>query len=88
MDWNSILTIALAVITIANFVLGRGDKGKQDTADRNYRQGQLDEKLKTIFEKLEKIERKLDSYDIEIETQIDKAIKIHINQYHTKVKGD
>ena len=82
MDWNSILTLALAVITILNFALGRGDKGKKDTADRNYRQGILDQQLKTITDKLDKIERKLDTYDTEIDNRIDKALTIHIKEYH------
>lgn len=84
MDWNSILTIALAVLTILNFAFGRGDKSNKDTAEKNYKQGMLDQQLKDIFTKLEKIERKLDSYDTEIETKVEKAIKLHIEQYHKR----
>lgn len=86
MVWNDLLTIGLAVITILSFVFGRGDKSKQDTADRNYRQGQLDQQLKTIYEKLDKIEKKLDTYDSEIDNKIEKALNSHIKQYHKEVK--
>lgn len=86
MVWNDLLTIGLAVITILSFVFGRGDKSRQDTADRNYRQGQLDQQLKTIYEKLDKIEKKLDTYDSEIDNKIEKALNSHIKQYHKEVK--
>lgn len=82
--WNDLLTIGLAVLTILNFAFGRGDKSTKDTADRNYRQGILDQQLKDIFTKLEKIEKKLDNYDIEIDTKIEKTIKQHIEQYHKR----
>lgn len=82
--WNDLLTIGLAVITILSFAFGRGDKSNKDTADRNYRQGILDQQLKDIFTKLEKIERKLDAYDTEIDTRVEKAIKMHINEYHKR----
>lgn len=84
MVWNDLLTIGLAVLTILNFAFGRGDKSTKDTADRNYRQGILDQQLKDIFTKLEKIEKKLDNYDNEIETKIEKNIKLHIEQYHKR----
>lgn len=87
MVWNDLLTIGLAVITILSFAFGRGDKHKQDTADRNYRQGILDQQLKAITEKLDKIERKLDNYDNEIDNKVDKALKIHIQEYHRGVKA-
>ncbi len=86
MDWNSLLTIGLAIITILNFAFGRGDKNNKDTADRNYRQGILDQQLKTITEKLDKIERKLDNYDSEIDTRIDNKIEVHLKEYHKKEK--
>lgn len=82
--WNDLLTIVLAVLTILNFAFGRGDKSSKDVADRNYRQGLLDQQLKEIFTKLDKIEKKLDSYDTEIETEIEKAIESHIKQYHKR----
>lgn len=82
--WNDLLTIGLAILTILNFAFGRGDKSNKDTADKNYRQGILDQQLKDIFTKLEKIERKLDTYDTEIDNKVEKAIKIHINQYHQR----
>lgn len=82
--WNDLLTIGLAVLTILNFAFGRGDKSNKDTADNSYKQGMLDQQLKDIFAKLEKIERKLDDYDTEIDTKLEKAIKQHLEQYHKR----
>ena len=87
MVWNDLLTIGLAVITVLSFIFGRGDKSKQDTADRNYRQGILDQQLKAITEKLDKIERKLDSYDTEVDNRIEKALIIHVKEYHRGAKA-
>ena len=82
MDWNSILTIGLAVITILNFAFGRGDKSKSDTADRNYRQGILDQQLKDIKEDLEDIKSTLGKLDDQISNKIKEAISNHIKEYH------
>lgn len=84
MAWNDLLTIVLAVITILNFAFGRGDKSNKDTADNSYKQGMLDQQLKDILAKLDKIERKLDTYDTEIDNKIEKCIKQHIEQYHKR----
>lgn len=77
----SILSITFAIIT---FALNRKDKSNKDVEDENYRKGQVDQKLKDIFDKLEKIERKLDNYDTEIDTKLEKALKQHIDQYHKR----
>lgn len=84
------LTIAAAIsiisvtLTIITFALNRKDKSNKDVEEENYRKGQVDQKLKDIFDKLEKIERKLDNYDTEIDTKLEKAIKQHIEQYHKR----
>lgn len=77
----SILSITFAIIT---FALNRKDKSNKDVEDESYKRGQLDQQLKDIFAKLEKIERKLDTYDTEIDTKVEKAIKLHIEQYHKR----
>lgn len=82
------LTIALAisiigcVISVCSFVLGRKDKSVKDNGDTSYRQGQLDMQIKQILQKLEKIEKKLDTYDREIDERVEVAIKNHIAIYH------
>lgn len=86
MAWNDLLTIALAVLTILNFAFGRKDKSDKDVGDNSYKQGMLDQQLKNIMEKLDKIEKKLEFYDNEIDARIEKALEIHEKEYH-KAKG-
>lgn len=82
------LTIALAisiisvVITVVNFALSRKDKSNKETKDDSYKWGQFDTKLDNIEKALAKIESKLDTYDKEVDTKIDNAMKHHINEYH------
>lgn len=75
----SIISIALATAT---FFINRHKDTKTDAKDEAYKQGQLDEKLKHIFEKLDSIEKKLDVYDAEIDDRINKAMEEHIAIYH------
>ena len=77
----SILSITFTIIT---FALNRKDKSNQEVENSSYKRGQLDQKLKDIIEKLEKIERKLDNYDTEIDARIEKAMKLHIEQHHKR----
>ena len=83
MVWNDLLTIGLAIITVLSFTFGRFDKSSK----KEYKQGVWDEKFNTIFAKLDKIEKKLDNYDSEIDNRNDKALAIHIREYHKKEKG-
>lgn len=84
------LTIAAAIsiisvtFTIVNFVVNRKDKSNKDVEDESYKRGILDQQLKDIMAKLEKIERKLDNYDTEIDNKLEKALKQHIEQFHSK----
>lgn len=77
-----IISIVSTVISITNFTLGRKDKSNKDTEETSYRQGQLDMQIKQILAKLEKIDKKLDTYDREIEERIKNAIENHIAIYH------
>lgn len=82
------LTIALSlsilgtVISVLSLIFNRKDKSNKDTEETSYRQGQLDMQIKQILAKLEKIDKKLDTYDREIEERIDVALKNHIAIYH------
>ena len=80
-----VISIIGCVISVSSFVLNRKDKSNDDTEEMSYRQGVLDQQLKNIFEKLEKIEKKLDSYDREIDDRIEKALEVHIKQYHKEI---
>lgn len=88
MNVYSIIGIITGILSItfciATYVKNSKKDVKNETATEQYKQGQLDQQLKNIFEKLDKIESKLDGYDKELDTRIDKAIEIHIKQYHGK----
>ena len=83
MEISTIIAIVSCVIAVSSFALNRKDKSNESVEDSSYRQGVLDQQLKNIFEKLEKIERKLDTYDKELEERINKAIELHVQQYHS-----
>lgn len=84
------LTIALSlsilgtVISVLSLIFNRKDKSNKDTEETSYRQGQLDMQIKQILAKLEKIDKKLDTYDREIEERIKVALEHHIKEYHQK----
>lgn len=82
MEISTIIAIISCVIAVSSFVLNRKDKSNENVEDASYRQGVLDQQLKNIFEKLEKIERKLDTYDAELDERINKAIEFHVQKYH------
>ena len=80
------LTIAISIISVAiaisSFVLGRKDKAVKDAKENNlelinYRLDKLDENVQKILDKLE-------GYDSEIDDKIDKAMKLHLEIYHSK----
>lgn len=75
----SIISITIAILS---FFFGRKDKSNKDTEKNSYNQGRLDQTLKNIMEKLDKIEQKLNLYDSEIEIRIEKALKNHVEIYH------
>lgn len=76
------LSILGTVISVLSLIFNRKDKSNKDTEETSYRQGQLDMQIKQILSKLEKIDKKLDTYDREIEERIDVALKNHIAIYH------
>ena len=85
------ITVLLAILTFAmgflvNFANAKRT-ARQDNEKHGYAEGKLDEKLSNIEKTLVKIERKLDTYDSEIDKRITKAIDTHIKMYHTK-RGD
>ena len=76
------MSILSAVISVCSFVLNRKDKSNKDTSEDAYHLGQIDTKLKNIEDVLAKSERKLDTYDKEMDEKIATAMKHHINEYH------
>jgi peptidoglycan hydrolase CwlO-like protein len=79
-----ILSIISCIICVCTFVLNRKDKSTKDSGNNSYRQGQIDMQLKNILNKLEKIEKKLDDYDREIDEKIEIALEHHIKEMHPK----
>ena len=81
-----LISIIGVVISVSSFALNRKDKSNKDTKDESYHLGQIDNKLKNIEEVLSKIEGKLDTYDVEIDDKIKKAIEVHEKIYHKGAK--
>ena len=85
------LTIALAisiigvVISISSFVLSRKDKAVSHEAEEQKQFSKNDliqYRLEKIEQNIEKILNKLDFYDKEIEEKVEKAIAVHVANYH------
>lgn len=86
MDISTIISLGISIISIIfcimTFVRNGNKDVKKDSSDTSYRQGIIDTQLKNISEKLDKIEKKLDTYDIETDKKIDKALEQHIETWH------
>ena len=85
------LTIALVisiigvVISVSSFVLSRKDKAVSHEAEEQKQFSKHDliqYRLEKIEQNIEKILNKLDFYDKEIEEKVNKAIAVHIANYH------
>ena len=85
------LTITLAisivgvVISVSSFVLSRKDKAVSHEAEEQKQFSKHDliqYRLEKIEQNIEKILNKLDFYDKEIEEKVEKAIAVHIANYH------
>lgn len=80
------ITVLLATLTfvmgfLVNFTNAKRT-ARQDNEKHGYAEGKLDEKLSNIEKTLVKIEKKLDTYDTEIDKRISKAMDNHIKIYH------
>lgn len=82
MDLSMVVAIIGCVIGILSFFFGRKDKSTKDAGDSQYKMGQIDEKLATISKQIENLSQKLDTFDREIDLRIEKAIDVHIREYH------
>jgi len=82
MELTIIISIVSITIAIATFVLNRKDKAVKDAKETNlelinYRLNELDKNVQKILDKLE-------NYESEVDDKIQKAIKQHIEIYHSK----
>lgn len=82
MEVSMVIAIIGCVLAIIGFFFNRKDKGEKDTETSSYKMGQIDEKLSTISKQIESLSNKLDNYDIEIDNRIEKAIEIHVKEFH------
>ena len=76
------VTIINVVIAVSNYFNGRKEKSVDKTKDFSYKQGQTDQMLKNIMEKLEKMDAKIDKWESVFDDKIEKAIEQHIKMFH------
>lgn len=80
------ITLAIAIIgsilSVTTFFRNdKKDSNKKET-DISYKQGQTDQMLKNIMDKLEKIEKNLEKFDDDIDKKIFDALEHHVKEYH------
>lgn len=84
MDISMAIAIIGCVLAVLSFFFGRRDKSVKDSAEEQYKMGQIDAKLETISKQIENLSQKLDTFDREIDLRIEKAIEQHERIYHSK----
>ena len=88
MELSTVISLGISIISIifciAAFVRTGNKDIKQDTSKDSYKWGQLDEKLNNLEKQVNKILDKLDTFELEVDTKIEKALDNHIKQYHEK----
>ena len=86
MEVSTVISLGISIISIifciAAFVRTGNKDVKEDTSKDSYKWGQLDAKLSNLEKQVDKILSKLDTFEIEIDTKIQKAIENHEKQYH------
>lgn len=76
------LSILGSVISVSTFVLNRKDKAVKDAKEVNM--GLIEYRLNELDKNVQKILDKLDTYDTEIDNRIERAMEVHIKEYHKK----
>ena len=86
MEVSTVISLGISIISIifciATFVRTGNKDVKEDTSKDSYKWGQLDAKLSNLEKQVDKILSKLDTFEIEVDTKIQKAIANHEKQYH------
>lgn len=75
----AICTFGLSLVTS---LLAQRRNTAKDSEKDGYQLGVLTQKLTDIDKKLEKIERRLDFYDSDIEKKVQEEIEKHVLKYH------
>ena len=88
MELSTVISLGISIISIifciAAFVRTGNKDVKEDTSKDSYKWGQLDAKLSNLEKQVDKILDKLDTFELEVDTKIEKALDNHIKQYHEK----
>lgn len=79
-----VISIISAVISVVTFITNGKKDVKKDTSEDSYKWGRLDERLNNLEKQVNKILDKLDTFEIEVDTKIEKAIENHVELYHKK----
>lgn len=86
MEVSTVISLGISIISIifciAAFVRTGNKDVKEDTSKDSYKWGQLDAKLSNLEKQVDKILSKLDTFELEIDTKIEKALENHEKQYH------
>lgn len=85
MEITLVISIIGVVISVSAFVLSRKDKAVTHEAEEQKQFSKHDliqYRLEKIEQNIEKILNKLDFYDKEIEEKVNKAIAVHVANYH------
>lgn len=80
-----IISIISVVIAVSSFVINRKDKSNEETKEEQKQFSKhdlIEYRLEKIEQNIEKILNKLDFYDKEIEEKVEKAIAVHVANYH------
>lgn len=77
-----IVSTIAAIIGVVNFFASRKDKAVKDAKETNMEL--INYRLNELDKNVQKILAKLDTYDIEIDNRVDKAIRNHVEIYHKK----
>ena len=85
MEITLVISIIGVVISVSAFIMSRKDKSNNDVKEEQKefsKHDLMNYRLEKIEQNIEKILNKLDFYDKEIEEKVDKAIAVHVANYH------
>ena len=85
MEITLVISIIGVVISVSAFIMARKDKSNSDVKEEQKefsKHDLMNYRLEKFEENFEKILKKLDFYDREIDDKVNKAIENHIAIYH------
>ena len=85
MEITLVISIIGVVISVSAFIMSRKDKSNSDVKEEQKefsKHDLMNYRLEKIEQNIEKILKKLDFYDKEIDEKVNKAIENHIAIYH------